>query len=307
MSIKVVSWNINGMTGPEVWQQLLDTHADVALLQEVPWHSGVNRPVVPRFFADTDGVRVGPNEHWYSHMWLHHEGKWKLWSMVVRLSDRVEIEWFKQIPPFAWTGEDEFAVSGIGTAAAARVTPRDGQPFIAVSMYGRWIRKHPTAKGGKKIYPDGAVHRIVSDLSAFIGSHNPSTHRILAAGDLNVAFRSSDRFDKRARAKRARAKREQTILDRMQVLGLEHMGPFHPNGRRADPIPPDLDEDSREVPTFYKRGKSPATAHVQVDHVFASRGFHEEVHARALNRVEEWGGSDHCRILIEVGGDQTAD
>ena len=33
-------------------------------------------------------------------------------------------------------------------------------------------------------YPDGAVHRIVSDLSAFIGSHDTATHRILAAGDL---------------------------------------------------------------------------------------------------------------------------
>ena len=40
---------------------------------------------------------------------------------------------------------------------------------------------------------------------------------------------------------------------------------------------------------------------MQIDHVFASRGFHENVQVKALNKVEEWGLSDHCRIRIEVG------
>ena len=31
-----------------------------------------------------------------------------------------------------------------------------------------------------------------------------------------------------------------------------------------------------------------------------SRGFHERVTVRALNRADEWGPSDHCRLLIEV-------
>ena len=288
MSIRVVSWNIAGRTRRREWQELLDTNADLALLQEVRR--------VPAWFANTEGVQVGPEEHWNTHLLLRREGRWNRWSMIVGLSNRVKIEWFKQVPPFAWTGEDEFAVSGIGTAAAARVTPPDGQPFVAVSMYGRWMRRHPTARSSRRIYPDGSVHRAISDLSAFIPSH-PRTHRVLVAGDLNVAFHASHHFDKRA----------QTILDRMQALGLEYMGPRYPNGRRADPIPRHLDEKSLNVPTYHTNRKTPATAHVQVDHVFASRGFHEEVHARALNRVEEWGGSDHCRILIEVGGDQTAD
>lgn len=29
--------------------------------------------------------------------------------------------------------------------------------------------------------------------------------------------------------------------------------------------------------------------------------FHEKVRVKALNEVEEWGPSDHCRIWIEVG------
>ena len=52
--------------------------------------------------------------------------------------------------------------------------------------------------------------------------------------------------------------------------------------------------------TYYTRGESPRTATRQLDYVFASRGFHESVRARALNEVNEWGPSDHCRMLIEV-------
>lgn len=39
----------------------------------------------------------------------------------------------------------------------------------------------------------------------------------------------------------------------------------------------------------------------QLDYVFASRGLHEQVTTRALNSAEEWGASDYCRILIDVG------
>lgn len=42
------------------------------------------------------------------------------------------------------------------------------------------------------------------------------------------------------------------------------------------------------------------------DHVFASRGFHENVRTRALNDVDVWGASDHCRLPIEVGAGQKA-
>ena len=34
----------------------------------------------------------------------------------------------------------------------------------------------------------GPAHRIMSDLSAFIGHRDPATHRILAAGDLNLCY-----------------------------------------------------------------------------------------------------------------------
>ena len=80
------------------------------------------------------------------------------------------------------------------------------------------------------------------------------------------------------------------------------MGPQYPNGRRADPSPDHLPADTKNVVTYYSVRSSPETARLQLDHVFASRGFHESVRTRAMNGVDEWGSSDHCRILMEVGG-----
>ena len=42
------------------------------------------------------------------------------------------------------------------------------------------------------------------------------------------------------------------------------------------------------------------TAVNQLDYAFASRGFHEKVSVQAMNEIEEWGPSDHCRLMIEV-------
>ena len=87
----------------------------------------------------------------------------------------------------------------------------------------------------------------------------------------------------------------------MQALGLEFRGPQAPNGRRAETEPDDVPSDTRNVPTFYggSRGESETAAN-QLDYAFASRGFHRNVSVRAMNDVEEWGPSDHCRLMIEV-------
>ena len=288
--ITVVSWNIRKSREP--WHQLLRMNADFALLQEVG-------PVPPDV---ADRVGMGPVEHWDSHVWNSrwYEGRFKKlydrWPMVVKLSDRVEVEWFKQVSPIKETEQDEIAVSGIGTIAAARIIPRDGAPFIAVSMYARWIRPHPSANSKWRVgFQDGSAHRIISDLSAFIGSTDPSTHRILAAGDLNTIHGATD--DNRL----ALPARDRTIMDRMDALGMEFLGPRYPAGRRADPTPQGLPPDTLNVPT-YRPGQSPETAQNQLDYAFASRSFHKSIAVRAMNSVEEWGASDHCRLLIEVRG-----
>ena len=95
--------------------------------------------------------------------------------------------------------------------------------------------------------------------------------------------------------------RERTVWDRFETLGLEFLGPQAPNGRAASSPQPDVPDDTQNVPTYYfPQQRSSAKANRQLDYVFASRGFHERVKVRALNGIDEWGSSDHCRLLIEV-------
>ena len=69
---------------------------------------------------------------------------------------------------------------------------------------------------------------------------------------------------------------------------MDYLGPQYPAGRRADPIPEHLTEDFLDVPTYYhKPTHTPAGAYAQLDHAFASRGFHQEVRVQALNETTE--------------------
>ena len=139
--------------------------ADVALLQEV----GVGALEV---LASAGGnVAVSPQDPWEPWPSDHFDR----WPLVVKLSDRVRMEWFRQVlPTTPQEGDDEIAVSNVGIIAAARVIPiTGGEPFIVVSMYARWFRPHPAA-GSSYIYSDAAAHHIRSDLSAFIGMTIPA-------------------------------------------------------------------------------------------------------------------------------------
>ena len=137
---------------------------------------------------------------------------------------------------------------------------------------------------------DASVHRIISDLSLLIGKQEG--HRIIAAGDLTVWYGyGSNEYWRR---------RSATVFDRMEALGLPLVGPQHPHGRQADPWPSWLPEGSLNVPTYYDVGGSPETATGQLDFVFASRSMAKYTRVRALNTVDEWGPSDHCRIEISV-------
>ena len=251
--------------------------ADVALLQEA------GRP--PAEVAEA--VELGQGDPWIRK-------DFDRWPLVVKLSDRVRVEWFTPTIPAYETKEGEIVVSDIGTIAAVRVVPLDGaDPFIAVSMYGRWLNPHPSTESSW-IYPDATVHRIISDLSAFIGQANPLKHRILAAGDLNLLYGYGEGGNTYW------ASRYQTVFDRIETLGLTFIGPQAPNGRQAHPWPDELPNNSRNVPTYHPTSRKPEAATRQLDYVFASKGFSDSVSVRALNAPEEWGPSDHCRLEILV-------
>ena len=286
--IRVVSWNIFRREQP--WHVLVEMarqgEADVALLQEA---------------GDPPADLARPVQYGIDEFWRHeqYEGRpiHDRWSLVVQLSDRVEVEWFRAVPPISHLGEHDIAVSGIGTIAAARVTPR-GRPeddgFIAVSMYARYIKPHPSTRTSWSVgAPDVSAHRILSDISAFIGHEDPSTHRILAAGDLNMIYGATGRT-------LALPERERAFWDRVAALGLEFLGPQAPNGWQPSGPQPDVPPDTKNVPTWVRNGRPPEEANRQFDYAIASRGFHERVAVRALNHADEWGPSDHCRLMIEV-------
>ena len=141
--------------------------------------------------------------------------------------------------------------------------------------------------------PDVSAHRILSDISAFIGHEDPSRHRILAAGDLNMIYGATGRT-------LALPERERAFWDRVAALGLEFLGPQAPDGWQPSAPQPDVPADTKNVPTWVRNGLKPEQANRQLDYAIASRGFHGRVKVRALNRSDEWGPSDHCRLMIEV-------
>lgn len=146
------------------------------------------------------------------------------WPLVVQLSARVSVEWFEYCFPIHWPSPGRFEVSGIGTIAVARVVPVSGEdPFIAVSMYARWRPPHPSVGDSQYIHAEASAHRIISDLSAFTSHRKGSTHRILAAGDLNMGF--VGRFESEGRSL--------SVLTRMNALGLEYLGPVTSSGESA--------------------------------------------------------------------------
>ena len=173
--MKIISWNIAGRIAP--WHRLLEVGVDIALLQEA---AAPPPEVAARIDADpapwdTPGVDA--------------QRKWR--TAVVRLSERVQVDWI-EAKPLLDAGWGDLAVSRPGTIAAAKVTPADGEPgepLVVVSMYGLWAGSHAST-GNSWIVADDSVHRAVSDLSAFIGSQQG--HRILTAGDLNILYGYGD-------------------------------------------------------------------------------------------------------------------
>ena len=280
---KIVSWNIGKRYQP--WLELLEMDADVALLQEV---GSVPREVAGR-------VETGNEEH---YGW--NPGLYDRWPMVVKLSSGVKVEWFRQTNSAADVSKNEFDVSYAGTIAGARITPLDeGPPFLVFSMYARWLPLSETDRRRQYIYADASAHRIISDFSAFIDHPNPASHRILAAGDLNIIYGATSEH-----ALVPYPERDRSVFQRMQAVGLEFMGPQYPNGRMANPGPVGLPEDTRNVPTYYTSRQTKETAQNQLDYVFASRGFHHSIRVKALNNVDEWGSSDHCKLVVDVHPEQ---
>ena len=267
--IRVVSWNV-GQGDP--WPDLDGLDADVALLQELGL---ALPPSTVELLPDVSGT-------WATAGW--QKRRWR--TAVARLSDKVTIDLRPTFTIDDASSDAHWSVSRDGTVTAADIA-RDGTTlFTAVSVYAVWER---SANGA--LYADASAHRLLSDLSALLGSPR---HRLIVAGDWNILYGYGDHGDTYYRARYA------TVFERAEALGLRFVGPQHPNGRQADPWPAELPADSLCVPTFHHNRQTPASATRQLDFVFASRALADHVHVRALNGENEWGPSDHSRVLIDV-------
>ena len=276
--MRIVSWNVNRQEA--AWHTLLDSgDCDVALLQEAQ----------PPPTTLTDKIEVDLPPPWHTG----GAGQTRPWrAAVARISDRV------QMRPLITHQVDSadsttFATSRAGTIAAAEVVDSNADEHITVvSMYGAWERPIDTTGSGW-IYADASVHRLISDLSILIGQQRG--HRIIAAGDLNILRGYGENGSDYWRA------RYSTVFDRMEAIGLTCVGPCLPDGG----LPPSISvterpHDSTTVPTFRTQRTKPETATRQLDFVFASHDLAPRVRTRALNRPDEWGPSDHCRLEIEL-------
>jgi endonuclease/exonuclease/phosphatase family metal-dependent hydrolase len=271
--VKLIAWNM--ARRQKAWPLLLESGADVALLQEAA--------APPADLVRM--VQVDPSP------WQTAGAGYRQWrAAVVRLSDRVGVHWF-ETKALSEGNSGQLAVSRSGTLAAATVAPSSGRPFIAASMYAMWEKPHE-ATGSKWIYADGSAHRLISDLSMLIGQQ--SDHRIVVAGDLNILYGYGEGGSAYWGSRYA------TAFSRMTALGFLFVGPQAPAGRRAEPWPRELPRTSNNVPTYHTTFQSSATATRQLDFVFASKSMAERVQVRALNELDQWGPSDHCRLEIQV-------
>lgn len=273
--LKLVSWNLAHR--PEAWSGLLQNGADLALLQEA-------------CAPPTD--LTGPLDHGSEPWRTEGAGADRPWrTCVLRLNQQIELRRYI-VRSICDAQGDELAASCVGTIAAADVAdPTTGETFTVVSMYAPWERPH-AATSSDWIYADASAHRVVSDLSIFIGQQ--TRHRVIAAGDLNILYGHGEHGNAYWAA------RYQTVFDRMAALGLRFVGPQWPNGRRAEPWPTELPATSLNVPTYHTNRQTPATATRQLDFVFASSAIAHRVKVRAKNAPDEWGLSDHCRVEIQV-------
>ena len=268
--LRIWSWNLNGRN---LWDRLVASEVDIALLQEAP----------PPPIAWESRVAPDPAGGWRTAGWRVPRR-----TAVVAVSEAAAVV----TRPETSLEEREpgaVVVSRRGTIAVADVVV-GAETITLVSMYAAW---DVPVTGDRPIYADAAAHRLLSDLSGMVTSQR--RHRIIAAGDLNVLNRYGEGGDAYWGARYA------TVFDRAEAMGLRFVGPQAPHGRQASPRPAELPEGSLDVPTYHSSRQGPMGAARQLDFVFASDALANRLIVRALNAdSDEWGASDHCRIGIDL-------
>ncbi|MCY3783978.1 MAG: hypothetical protein OXG79_09355 [Chloroflexi bacterium] len=264
--MKIVCWNMEAKR--RSWADLVQmADVDIGLLQEAS-----RVPEDLHQLVDVD-----------HRLWQRRRNAGQGYpSVVARLSDRVGVK-FIATGPIGDQFSNDFYTSEWATLGAAIVTPVDGgEPLTVISM-APWSNAFTHESGSpSRREPIGSVHRLISDLARLVGRRS----RVIAAGDWVIypgwSTHPTAIWNKRE------ALHFRTAFDRMQALGFRHVVP---EGRRSD---------RGDVVTFRSISETPAQAWAQADYVFATENIADRVTARALNEPDEWGPSDHCRLVIDL-------
>ncbi len=277
--LNLISWNMKHSR--KSWQYLMSLNPmpDVALLQEAL------KPNVGFYW-----ITPALEDNW------HIEGhlKPKYCSAIVGLSDRVQ----GRPIPTKRIGDPEkqsIPVSRLGTIAVAEIDLPSRESIFIASVYSYWEN---TFSDKRPIFADASAHRIISDISALIGSRKGA--HILVAGDWNIFHGYGDDGSEYWKA------RYDTVFSRMSAIGFHFAGPHQRAETRHERKPKYFPIDDKNVPTYRRGGPGkPDSARDQLDFVFVTRGLSDRIHVKALDNPDEWGPSDHCRIAIDIFANRT--
>ena len=274
LPIRLISWNINRQKN--AWKFLADSDADVALLQEAS---------APPEGLDLEVISGG---EWFTAGYK----KRKFSTAVVRCSQRLDVSPEPKAVALQDAVKGQVALSRPGSLQLATIRSDSlAAPIIVVSAYSVWEDSVDTTESAW-LYADASAHRLISDLSVLF-THERE-HRIIVVGDWNVLHGYSENGSTYWEA------RYRTVFDRMEAIGLRFVGPQQPNGLPAIDPAEELPKESLDVPTYRSKKKNPESARRQMDFAFASETIADSLTVWALNGVDEWGPSDHCRILVEI-------
>ena len=122
-------------------------------------------------------LNIVSNNDWYTAK--GRKGSFRPWrTTIVALSDNIDIK-SRTTNQIGYSSSNDFMVSRPGTITVADVTLKNNkEKFTLVSMYGIW-EKADISASQNWIIADASVHRLISDISALIGTQ--TGHKIIAA------------------------------------------------------------------------------------------------------------------------------
>jgi endonuclease/exonuclease/phosphatase family metal-dependent hydrolase len=204
--MRIVAWNIGHRS--QSWYEVMETGADVALLQEAC------QP--PRDIRE----HLGLEEHGWTTDGVGYVRWWRTAVIPLNRSLRDRNQ-FYAIPEkhLSEAKVGEFGISRLGTISAADIINDTGETITVVSIYGL-PEKPRVPVAGCTVYSDAHVHRLISDLSWFVTRRN--NHKVIVAGDLNLTPRHGDA------GRDYWSRRYATVFERMEALGLPLIGPGSP-------------------------------------------------------------------------------